>query len=57
MAALNHYDNNEFDEALKQFDGIRTLPKSFSTAESFMPPLENMRRPYVPLRFRLIDEG
>lgn len=27
MAALNHYDNNEFDEALKEFDGISDTSK------------------------------
>jgi hypothetical protein len=27
VAALNHYDNNEFDEALKQFDGISDTSK------------------------------
>ena len=27
MSALNHYDNNEFDEALKDFDGISDTSK------------------------------
>ena len=27
MAALNHYDNNEFDEALAQFDQISDTSK------------------------------
>jgi hypothetical protein len=27
VAALNHYDNNEFDEALKEFDGISDTSK------------------------------
>ena len=27
MAALAHYDNNEFDEALKEFDGISDTSK------------------------------
>ena len=27
MAALGHYDNNEFDEALKEFDGISDTSK------------------------------
>ena len=27
MAALTHYDNNEFDEALKEFDGISDTSK------------------------------
>lgn len=27
MAALAHYDNNEFDDALKEFDGISDTSK------------------------------
>jgi hypothetical protein len=27
VAALGHYDNNEFDEALKEFDGISDTSK------------------------------
>ena len=27
MAALGHYDNNEFHEALKEFDGISDTSK------------------------------
>lgn len=27
MAALTHYDNNEFDEALKEFDNISDTSK------------------------------
>ena len=27
MAALGHYDNNEFDEALKEFDAISDTSK------------------------------
>jgi len=27
VAALAHYDNNEFDEALKEFDGISDTSK------------------------------
>jgi hypothetical protein len=27
VAALGHYDNNEFDEALKQFDNISDTSK------------------------------
>lgn len=27
MAALGHYDNNEFDDALKEFDGISDTSK------------------------------